>query len=126
MKRHQILSQLSEPDREMLDRLRASLIPNVYGFVASVVRHPVSGLWQGWMSDGSTIICISARNDPEQASTDVQAFLKASTHKEFRLEDVPSLQVKFDEEGDAPYKPLPMDVTETLLFYIRIVYALEE
>jgi hypothetical protein len=125
MKEQQIYSQLNEQDRKTLDRLRASLIPNAYGFVASVIEHPVSGLWQGWISDGSTLIFISARNDSEQAVSDVEAFLEASTYEEIRLEDIPSLQAKFDEEGDAPYTALPEDITKTLLFYVRILYALK-
>ena len=124
MKEQQIYSQLNEQDRKTLDRLRTSLIPNAYGFVASVIKHPVSGLWQGWISDGNTLIFISARNATEQAVADVEAFLEASTYEEFRLEDIPSLQAKFDEEGDAPYTALPADITKALLFYIRILYAL--
>ncbi len=122
----QLLSQLlNTQQRESFDRLRAALIPNAYGFVASIIRHPISGLWQGWMSDGNTIICISARHDPDQASADVEAFLEASTHKDFRLEDVPLVQMKFDKEGDAPYLALPPDISETLLLYIQILYLLK-
>ena len=125
MKEQQILSQLSQQERAQLDRLRVALIPNIYGLVASIIRHPVSQLWQGWMSDGNTLIFISARNDPEQASADVEAFLEASDHKDFCLEDIPSLQAKFDEEGDGPYAALPVDISKALLFYVRILYALE-
>lgn len=126
MNEQQLLSQLlNAQQRASFDRLRAALIPNAYGFVASIIRHPISGLWQGWMSDGNTIICISARRDPDQASADVEAFLEASTHKDFRLEDVPALQMKFDKEGDAPYVALPPDIFGTLLLYIQILYLLK-
>ncbi len=126
MNEQQLLSLLlNAQQRESFDRLRAALIPNAYGFVASIIRHPISGLWQGWMSDGNTIICISARHDPDQASADVEAFLEVSTHKDFHLEDVPALQVKFDKEGDALYVALPPDIFETLLFYIQILYLLK-
>jgi hypothetical protein len=125
MKEQQIYSQLNEQERKTLDRIRASLIPNAYGFVASVIQHPVRGLWQGWISDGSTLIFISARNTTEQAVADVEAFLETITDEETRLEDIPSLQAKFDEEGDAPYTALPEDITKALLFFVRILYALE-
>ncbi len=123
----QMLSQLFNPqERESFDRLRAALIPNAYGFVASIIRHPISRLWQGWMSDGNTIIFISARRDPNQASADVEAFLEASNQEDFRLEDIPALQEKFYEEGDAPYTVLPANISTTLLSYIQLLYVLEE
>ena len=126
MREREILSQLSPQEREQFDRLRAALVPNPYGFVASIIRHPISRLWQGWMSDGKSIVFISARHDPDQASVDVEAFLEESNHKDFRLEDVPSLQLKFYEGGDAPFAELPMDILEVVLSYVQILYALKD
>ncbi len=77
------------------------------------------------MSDGSTLVFISARDETEQAVADVEAFLEAITDEEIRLENIPSLQARFDEEGDAPYTALPADMTKALLFFVRILYALE-
>ena len=126
MNEQQMLTQLlNAQERESFDRLRAALIPNAYGFVASIIRHPISRLWQGWMSNGNTIIFISARHDPDKASADVEAFLEASSQEDFRLEDVPALQTKFYEEGDAPYVTLPTYLSEALLYYVQILYTLE-
>jgi len=125
LKEKQILSELSQGERDMLDRLRASLIPNSYGFVASVGRHPASGLWQGWISEGNFFIYISARREIEQAYADVEAFLEATEREGFGLEDVMPLLARFNEEGDAPPKALPEHLTRALRFFVHTLYKIE-
>jgi hypothetical protein len=78
------------------------------------------------MSDGNTLIFISARRDPKQAFADVKAFLEVSNQRDFGLEDIPALLQKFYEGGDAPFALLPQDTLEAVLTNVRIVYALEE
>ncbi len=125
-RKKRLRSSLDRKDREFLEHMRAYLIPNVYGFVAGVLYQPRTELWQGWISGGYKLLYISARNDHEQATADVEAFLKASTREGFGTEDALALLETFKKEGDAPPEYLPVPYTEVVLYYVRILYALKE
>jgi hypothetical protein len=124
LKENQILLGLSSGERDMLNRLRASLIPNSTGLLASVGRHPESGLWQGWISEGTFFIFISARRDLEQAYADIEAFLDAIEREDFDVADAVPLLARFNEGGDAPPKALPEDLTKALRFFVHILYKI--
>jgi len=121
-----ILSQLSEKERDIYMRIRDSLIANDYGIAASVARHPVTKLWQGWISDGSELVFISVRKDIEQAYADVGELLDLAARDDSSLEDVFSLWGKFNSEDNLLPEPLPERVSKGLLYFIRLIYALNE
>lgn len=125
-KKQMILSKLSDKEKDLYVRLRNSLIANDYGIAASVVQHPVTKLWQGWISDGSALVFISARKDTEQAYADVEEMLDLVERDDFSIEDAFNLWGKSNSEDDLPPEPLPEHVSKGLLYFIRIIYALNE
>jgi HrpA-like RNA helicase len=125
-KKKTVLSQLSEKERDIYTRIRDSLIANDFGIAASVARHPVTKLWQGWISDGSALVFISARKDIEKAYADVEELLDLVARDDSSLEDIFSLWGKLNSEDDLPPEPLPEHASKGLLYFIRLIYALDE
>jgi hypothetical protein len=118
-------SELSEQEWQLLNRIRSYLIPGRPGIVAGIMRRPQDQLWQGWICVGGGLIYISARSRREHASADVGAFLTASDRPGFSGEDAKLLLNKFNAEGEAPSEALSEDLTQALLYYIRVIYEVD-
>ncbi len=89
------------------------------------MRRRQDQLWQGWICVGGGLIYISARSNPEHASADVGAFLTATDRPGFSGEEAKLLLSKFNAEGEAPPEALSEDLTQGLLYYIRVIKELD-
>ncbi len=118
-------SELSEQEWQLLNSIRSYLIPGRPGIVAGVMRRRQDQLWQGWICVGKGLIYISARSSREHASADVGAFLTATDRPGFSGEDAKLLLSKFNTEGEAPPEALSEDLTQALLYYIRVIYEVD-
>ncbi len=118
-------SELSEQEWQLLNKIRYNLIPGRPGVVAGVIRRRQDHLWQGWICVGKRFIYISACSSREQARADVEAFLTATDRPGFSGEDAKLLLSKFNAEGDALPEALSEDLTQALLYYLRIIIELD-
>lgn len=118
-------SELSEQEWQLLNKIRYNLIPGRPGIVAGVIRRRQDQLWQGWICVGKRFIYISVRSKREQARADVGAFLTATDRPGFSGEDAKLLLSTFNAEGDAPPEALSQDLTQALLYYLRIIIELD-
>jgi hypothetical protein len=117
--------ELSEQEWQLLTNIRYNLIPGRPGIVAGVIRRRQDHLWQGWLCVAKRFIYISARSSREQARADVEAFLSATDRPGFSGEDAKLLLSAFNTEGDAPPEALSQDLTQALLYYLRIIIELD-
>jgi hypothetical protein len=114
-------SELSKREWQLLNSIQSYLVPGRPGIVAGVMRRRQDQLWQGWICIGKGLIYISARSSREQASADVGAFLIATDRPGFSGEDARLLLNKFNTGGEALPEALSADLTQALLYYIRVI-----
>jgi hypothetical protein len=125
IKKKKAASGLSEQEWQLLNKIRYNLIPGRPGVVAGVIRRRPDQLWQGWICVAKRFIYISARSSRERARADVEAFLTATDRPGFSGEDAKLLLSKFNAEGEAPTEALSQDLTQALLYYLRIIIELD-
>jgi hypothetical protein len=85
-------------------------------FAAGVIQHPVSGLYQPWIStNGLDVICVSAYYQQSAAEDDVQAFKALVTSGQIYDEEKTSALLEQQrQKSDEKPQPFPDDLVRQI------------